>query len=216
MLAIGTTDSGGSSAGVRPGGTTTGYRTPYTVTANSSLSEDHFLVRPGKFDASRDKVVTYVHDDTGALEAMVVQAGVLSQLYHDASRDGAWALAPVKVGATDLVGVIDVVAGRPLDSADKVGALHVFCRTATTVLHLVQSADRSWTSTDLGWNPSPDGSSLPPKTLTAASLFTGSLKEPEESTSTTLSCISAWSIAARRVKRAAPARPPAWPLWCAA
>src|SRR5688572_4910702 len=164
MLAIGTTDSGGSSAGVRPGGTTTGYRTPYTVTANSSLSEDHFLVRPGKFDASRDKVVTYVHDDTGALEAMIVQGGVLSQLYHDPSREGAWALAPVKVGATDVVGVIDVVAGRPLDPADKVGALHVFCRTATTVLHLVQSTDRSWTSTDLGWNPSPDGSSLPLQT----------------------------------------------------
>jgi hypothetical protein len=130
------------------------------VTANSSLSEDHFLVRPGKFDPSRDKVVTYVHDDAGALEAMIVQGGVLSQLYHDPSRDGAWALAPVKVGATDLVGVIDVVAGRPLDSADNVGALHVFCRTATTVLHLVQAHDRSWTATDLAWHPSQGGSSL--------------------------------------------------------
>jgi hypothetical protein len=159
MTATGISGHGGSSEGGRPGGTTKD-RTPYTVTASSSLSEDHFLVRPGKFDPSRDKVVTYVHDDIGTLEAMIVQGGILSQLYHDPSRDGAWALEPVKVGATDVVGVVDVVAGRPLDSADKVGALHVFCRTATTVLHLVQAADRSWTATDLGWHPSPQVSSL--------------------------------------------------------
>jgi hypothetical protein len=133
-----------------PGGTGR-YQTPYTVSADCSLSEDHFLIKPGRFDATKDKVVTYVHDDDGGLEAMIVQGGVLSQLYHDPSRNGAWALEPVRVGASDVVDVIDVVAGRPLDAGDRVGALHVFCRTATTVLHLVQAADRSWTSTDLGW-----------------------------------------------------------------
>jgi hypothetical protein len=155
-----TSDSGGV-AGGGSGTLTDRYHLPCTVSWDFSLSEDHFLLEPANFNPATDSVAAYVHDDSGTLEAMIIQGGVLSQLYHDASNNNAWALAPVPGpgGSQDITDAVQVVAGRPLDADNKVGALHVFCLTKTTVLHLVQASDRSWTATDLRW---PAGSGLSP------------------------------------------------------
>lgn len=151
-------------------GTSFTYLAPFAASPDSSLSQDYFLLTPGLFDPNTDEVVAYVHDDSGALEAMIIQDTILSQLYHDPAQNGAWALAPVKIGDTDLDGVVDVVAGRALDAKNQigqVGSLHVFCRTADAVLHLVQAPDRTWTSTNLNWPVYGNVQPVPPLQLSS-------------------------------------------------
>ena len=50
-----------------------------------------------------------------------------------------------------MTGVLEAVAGTPLDESSNIGPLHVFYRTAGGVTRLVQDQDSSWTSADLPW-----------------------------------------------------------------
>jgi hypothetical protein len=102
---------------------------PYTVTADSSLSEDHFLIKPGSVDPTTDTVVAYSRVD-GETEAVLLQKGTISQVYRDPTASGGWNSRAVAAGATDMV------AGT---AVDKQGALslHIFYRnTAGSVVHL--------------------------------------------------------------------------------
>jgi len=125
------------------------YHTPFALDASCVLSEDHFMVKAGKIDPAKDKVVAYSRAD-GEVEAVLLQAGVISQAYRDPVAAGGWNIREIAASATDMVaGVADNKQGWP--------TLHVFYRAASgAVQHLVE--DRSDGISNAKFTPVDDAS----------------------------------------------------------
>jgi hypothetical protein len=131
------------------------YHPPYSLAADSVLSEDHFLVKVGKINPAKDKVVAYSRAD-GQVEAILLQDGYVSQVYRDPAAAGGWNVREIAAGATDIV------AGMASDKQKNL-YLHVFYRTAANqVRHLQEeppssdgtSSGQFTTVETLGWKAS--------------------------------------------------------------
>jgi hypothetical protein len=124
-----------------------------SLAAAASLGEDYFTLSLTDFDSGTDSIVGYPQDNEFVTESMVVHAGVLSQLYHDWTHEQAWAMAAVTDSTgRSATGVIEAVAGTPLDADNQIQQLHVFYRTADGVTHLRQEHDSTWTDLgDVSW-----------------------------------------------------------------
>ncbi len=86
------------------GGGTVAYQQPYALADDCLLSEDHFLIQPASLDPATDQIIGYPQTGDFAAAAMLVQDGVLSNLYHDPAQNyGTWAIAPVTTGSNDDV-----------------------------------------------------------------------------------------------------------------
>ena len=122
-------------AGVKATGADGPYHAPFGVDSSCALSEDHFLIEVKKIDPTKDRVVAYARAD-GQVEAVLLQAGTITQVFRDRSAPGGWSTRPIAYGATDMVaGVADNKQGYP--------TLHVFYRTSSwEVKHLVE--DLPW------------------------------------------------------------------------
>ncbi len=79
---------------------------PYTLTTSTELSEDYFLVQNHRIDPTKDKVFAYTRT-SGQVEAMVLQDGIVKQVYRDPAQPGGWSVYALP----DAEGVSDMVAG---------------------------------------------------------------------------------------------------------
>ena len=121
----------GTSAGVTGANADSGYHPPFALDSSCVLSEDHFLVRVGKIDPAKDRIVAYSRTD-GQVEAVLLQGGIISQVYRDPAAAGGWNSREIAAGATDMVaGVADNKQGWP--------TLQVFYRTSSGgIKHLIE------------------------------------------------------------------------------
>ena len=127
-------------AALKTQSTDSGFHPPFALESSCVLSEDHFLVKVGKIDPTKDKVVAYSRAD-GQVEALLLQDGTISQVYRDSAAPGGWNVREVAAGATDMV------AGMASDKATNLH-LHVFYRTTANQVRHLQEAP-----------PAPDGTS---------------------------------------------------------
>ena len=74
-----------------PGGDNAPYAPtqPYQLSSTCELSEDYFLVQNHLIDPAKDTVVAYSRSD-GLVEAIVLQDGVVKQIYRDPTQAGGW------------------------------------------------------------------------------------------------------------------------------
>jgi hypothetical protein len=116
--------------------TDSGPHTPFALDSSCVLSEDQFLIKVGKIDPTKDKVVAYTRAD-GQVEAILLQDGTISLVYRDPIAAGGWNIHEIAAGATDMV------AGMASDKTMDLH-LHVFYRTTSgQVRHLLQAAPSS-------------------------------------------------------------------------
>lgn len=108
-------DTGGPAATPKPGEPSLGKRVeagpttaspPYQFGVQAELSEDYFLVVNHQIDPTKDKVVAYSRAD-GQVEGVLLQDGVIKQLYRDPTQPGGWSAYKL----FDATNVTDMVAG---------------------------------------------------------------------------------------------------------
>ncbi len=146
------------SARVRAGTADSRYHQPYTLESSCVLSEDHFLVKVGKIDHTKDTVVAYSRTD-GQVEGVLLQDGTITQVFRDPGASGGWNSREIAAGATDMVaGMADNKQGYP--------TLHVFFRTSSgDVKHLIEdlpssdgiSSAKFTPLDDISWGPQVTG-----------------------------------------------------------
>jgi hypothetical protein len=106
---------------------------PYALTSQSVLSEDYFEVVNHSIDTSQgDKVFAYTRAD-GQVEAMVLQDGVVKQIFRDVTQPGGWNVYALP-GAE---GVADMVAGVAQPNKNTAPYLAVYYTKATQPDRLV-------------------------------------------------------------------------------
>ena len=116
--------------------TDSGPHPPFVLDSSCVLSEDHFLVKVGQIDPTKDKVVAYTRPD-GQVEAVLLQNQVISLVYRDPTTAGGWNIHEIAAGATDMV------AGMASDKSTNLH-LHVFYKTTSgQVRHLLQGPPSS-------------------------------------------------------------------------
>lgn len=103
----------GSGAGPTGGGA---FRpqAPFALNVGCELSEDYFPVQNHAINPKKDRVVAYSRAD-GEVEAIVLQDGVVKQVYRDASQPGGWNVNPLPDanGVTAMVAGISAPSGTP-------------------------------------------------------------------------------------------------------
>src|SRR3984885_8023696 len=107
--------------------TSSGFHQPITLDSSCVLSEDHFLIKVGQIDPTKDKVVAYTRPD-GRVEAVLLQGGTISLVYRDPTAAGGWNIHEIAAGATDMV------AGMGSDKSMNLH-LHLFYRTTSGQVH---------------------------------------------------------------------------------
>jgi hypothetical protein len=107
--------------------TSSGFHQPITLDSSCVLSEDHFLIKVGQIDPTKDKVVAYTRPD-GQVEAVLLQNQVISLVYRDPTAAGGWNIHEIAAGATDMV------AGMASDKSMNLH-LHLFYRTTSGQVH---------------------------------------------------------------------------------
>lgn len=127
---------GPAPAAVQALSTDSGPHPPFVLDSSCVLSEDHFLVKVGQIDPTKDKVVAYTRPD-GQVEAVLLQNQIISLVYRDPTAAGGWNSHEIAAGATDMV------AGMASDKSTNLH-LHVFYKTTSgQVRHLLQGAPSS-------------------------------------------------------------------------
>lgn len=145
---------GKSAGGVGSGGTTYAPVAPFALTAACELSEDYFVVQNHQIDPAHDKVAAYTRTN-GQVEAMILQDGVVKQVYHDPTQAGGWAVytLPGAEGVTDMVAAATTPTGNApyllvcYTKAKDPGQLYVATQPTTDLVR----GEPSFTTKVVGW-----------------------------------------------------------------
>lgn len=122
LTGSGGSDSGGSnSGGLTSGGPALGSGAPsgsdptyaptppFALSATAELSEDFFTVINHPVDPKHDTVIAYSRAD-GTVEAMLLQGGIVRQIYRDPTQPGGWNVYPLP-DADEVTGMVAAMSG---------------------------------------------------------------------------------------------------------
>jgi hypothetical protein len=101
-----------------PGATAPAQR--YSLSTLTELSEDYFLVQNHPINPAADTIMAYSRTD-GQVEAVVLQGGVVKQLYRDPTQPGGWNAYPLP-GATGVTSMVAGISGPFIEDGHRQGA----------------------------------------------------------------------------------------------
>ena len=138
-------------AAQEPGGYVLSPHTPYALSGDVVLSEDHYLLKLHQIDPVNDIVMAYSRND-GEVEALLLQEGsgpgveAVLQVYRDPTTTGGWntRAVPNTAGATDMVAGMAAPTGWDAPAGAK--QLQLWYRDGEQVVHVSQDDTGTWTT----------------------------------------------------------------------